>query len=228
VDVKAVGEAAAGIAHELNNRLSVILGQAQLLRRSAGADATVDRKLQTIEREVQRASAMTRGLLERARTEPRQEPVAVNTVVACALDAVEPRLSELAIAVETDLSDEQPVVLGDLERLIQVLLHLVNNAVDAMGESGTLTVTTELTDDAVTLAVADTGAGMEAEQATRIFEPFYTTKANGRGAGLGLFLTLGILKTHGGSISVESTPGHGTTMRVRLPRSDAPTLGVIR
>lgn len=227
-DFTAIGEAAAGIAHELNNRLSVILGQAQLLRRGAGLDPVADGKLEKIEREVMRATTMTRGLLDRSRCEPSRALVPINALVACALDLVQAKLSGRAITVETELSEHAPVVVGDAAQLTQVLVHLIGNAIDAMGESGVLTITTEVFDDDVKVAVGDTGSGMDAEHASRIFEPFYTTKSEGRGAGLGLFLTLGILKAHGGSISVESAPGHGTTMRVRLPSAAAPTLAVVK
>lgn len=228
-DFAAIGEAAAGIAHELNNRLSVILGQAQLLRRGAGLDPVADGKLEKIEREVQRATTMTRGLLDCSRCEPKCEPVSINTIVARALDLVQVRLSGRAIDVETELNEPGPVIVGDADQLTKVLVHVIGNAIDAMGASGALTITTEVTEDAVKIAVSDTGSGMDAEQSTRIFEPFYTTKSEGHRAGLGLFLTLGILKAHGGSISVESAPGHGTTMRVRLPRpcASAPVLEVV-
>jgi signal transduction histidine kinase len=193
------------------------------LRRGAGLDPIANGKLEKIEREVQRASTMTRGLLDCSRCEPKREPLSVNALVAHALDLVQVRLSGRSISVETELNEHGPVIVGDADQLTKVLVHVIGNAIDAMGESGALTITTEVTADSVKIAVSDSGPGMDAEQATRIFEPFYTTKSEGRSAGLGLFLTLGILKAHGGSISVETAAGHGTTMRVRLPRPCAPT-----
>lgn len=224
-----IGEVTAGVAHELNNRLTVILGQAQLLRRVPAMDPVAAKKLEKIEEEVLRASTMTRGLVDRSRTEPQREPVAINTVVARALELARPLFATRAIAVEIDLNDPAPIILGDAEQLTKLVLHLVTNAVEAMGNEGTLMVTTVLEDDAVDLSVTDSGPGMTPEQASRIFEPFVTSKSNVRGAGLGLFLTLTTLKTHGGTITVQTAPGRGTTMRVRLPRgADKPRLVVVK
>ena len=138
--------------------------------------------------------------------------------------------ADQAIDLELDLSDHAPVIIGDADQLTQVLVHLLRNALDAMPEKGRLTVTTAITDDALELSVSDTGGGIDPEQVSRIFEPFFTTKAAGHGTGLGLFLTLHILKNHGGSITVDTSPGHGTTMRVRLPRalSAAPKLALVK
>ena len=216
----AIGELAAGVAHELNNPLSVILGHTQLLRGKVDAETTVGQKLQKIEVEAVRAGKITRGLLDFSRRrEPKHEPVSVNALVPRALDLIHSKLRGNDIRVETDLSDAAPTILGDADQLTQVLINLMGNAIDAMDRSGTLSVATTVVDDDLELSVTDTGHGLDAEQASRIFEPFYTTKPEGKGTGLGLSVTLGILKSHGGSIAVDSTMGSGTTMRVRLPRS---------
>jgi signal transduction histidine kinase len=218
----AIGELAAGVAHELNNPLTVILGHAQILRDKVEGDA-VAQKLSKIEAEALRASKITRGLLDFSRRrEPKHEPVAVNSLVPRALELIHSKLRGNGIRVKTQLSDTAPTILGDTDQLTQVLINLMGNAVDAMDRAGTLTVTTSAVDGDLELAVTDTGDGMDAEQASRIFEPFYTTKPEGKGTGLGLSVTLGILKSHGGSIAVDSTKGSGTTMRVRLPRSFVP------
>jgi len=222
-DFTTLGEVAAGIAHDLNNRLSVILGQAQLLRRTAGIDPNVDRKLERIETEVLRASTMTRGMLEHARREPNLEPLPINGVIARALQILQPKVIGRAIELRADLSEVAPVIMGDAEQLLQAVAHVIGNAIDAMGERGTLTIATDVTDDALTLSVSDTGVGMDEQHAARIFEPFYTTKAVDGCAGLGLYLTLTILKAHGGSIAVETAPARGTTMRIRLPRACDPS-----
>lgn len=225
-----IAEMTASVTHELNNRLSVILGQTQLLRRAATVDPVAAGKLEKIEHEVLRASAMTRGLLDRSRLEPRREPVAINSLAVRALERVRPMLGTRGIGLHVDFSEPAPVILGDSDQLLHVLHHLIDNALAAMAEGGTLTVTTALDDDKVEVTVADTGTGMDPEHAARIFEPFYTTKQNQRGAGLGLFLTLTTLKAHGGTITVETAPGRGTTMRMRLPRGSAggPRLIVIK
>ncbi len=212
-------EVTAGLAHELNNRLSVILGQAQLLRRGVGPDAGIARRLEKIEEETLRASRITRGLLDVARCrEPRHDSVSINRLVPRALGRIQSKLRGRAIRVHTDLAADISVVRGDADQLTQVLVNLALNAIEAMGDVGTLRVTTSATDDLLEVSVTDTGAGMEPEQVSRIFEPFYTTKSEGAGTGLGLFHTLTVLKSHGGSIAVESEPGSGPTMRVRLPR----------
>jgi signal transduction histidine kinase len=218
----AIGELAAGVAHELNNPLTVILGHAQILRDKV-ADPAVGQKLHKIESEALRASKITRGLLDFSRRrEPKHEPVAVNALVPRALELIHSKLRGNDIRVKTQLSDTAPTILGDADQLMQVLINLMGNAVDAMDRAGTLIVTTTAVDGDLELAVTDTGHGMDAEQASRIFEPFYTTKPEGKGTGLGLSVTLGILKSHGGSIAVDSTKGSGTTMRVRMPRSFVP------
>ncbi len=117
----------------------------------------------------------------------------------------------------TQLTAAAPLVRGDAEQLTQVLVHLIHNAIEAMGETGQLSVTTAITDDGLEIAVTDTGSGMVPDEANRIFEPFYTTKPDGEG--LGLFHTLTVLKSHGGSIAVDTAPGCGTTMCVRLSQT---------
>jgi signal transduction histidine kinase len=211
-------EVTAGLAHDLNNRLSVILGQAQLLRRGTVDGAAGARRLEKIEEETMRASRMTRGLLDLARREaPAHVPVAINTLVPRALAIAHGKLRGTRIEVTTRLTAAAPLVRGDAAQLTQVLVHLIDNAIEAMGETGQLTITTAITDDGLEVAVTDTGAGMLPEEVNRIFEPFYTTKPDGEG--LGLFHTLTVLKAHGGSVAVDSAPGCGTTMCVRLAQA---------
>ena len=191
----AIGELAAGVAHELNNPLTVILGQAQMMRGKTDAESVLGQKLELIESEAIRASTITRGLLDFSRRrEPKHEPVSVNALVPRALELIHSKLRGHDITVETSLGDRAPAILGDADQLTQVLINLTGNAIDAMGQSGTLRIATAPVGDDLELSVADTGNGMDAEQVSRIFEPFYTTKPEGK----------------------------GTTMRVRLPRSFVP------
>ncbi len=222
-DGSSVAEITAGVAHDLNNRLSVILGNAQLLRRAPALEPAVAQKLERIEEEVLRASTLTRGLIDRTRTEPRRDAIAFNVVVMRALERARPLLEGRRIALELELSDPAPLVAGDAEKLTRLVLHLVTNAIEAIGDEGTLMVTTILEDDAIELTVTDSGPGMSQDHASRIFEPFFTTKPDVRGAGLGLFLVVSTLKSHGGTITVQTAEGRGTTMRVRLPRGSAGT-----
>jgi signal transduction histidine kinase len=219
----AIGELAAGVAHELNNPLTVILGHAQMLQAKADAGSPLAEKLGKIESEALRASKITRGLLDFSRRrEPKHDPVSVNDLVPRALELIHSKLRGRNVAVQTRLEARTAEILGDADQLTQVLINLTGNAIDAMGAGGALTVATADDGDALELAVSDTGTGMDAEQVSRIFEPFYTTKPEGKGTGLGLSVTLGILKSHGGTIAVESAPGRGTTMRVRLPHAFVP------
>ncbi len=222
----AIGELAAGVAHELNSPLTVILGHAQMLAAKAEPDSALSAKLHKIEDEALRASKITRGLLDFSRRrEPMHEPVSVNTLVPRALELIGSKLRGRDIKVQTRLDQRAQAIRGDADQLTQVLINLTGNAIDAMEAGGTLTIATFAADDAIELFVTDTGTGMAPEQVSQIFEPFYTTKPEGKGTGLGLSVTLGILKSHGGTIAVDSEPGRGTTMRVRLPRSFVPELG---
>jgi signal transduction histidine kinase len=216
----AVGELAASVAHELASPLTVILGMTGLIRSTLGDDTVTDARLATIEEETARAAKITRSLLDFSRRrEPQREPINLNTLVPRVLDIVESKLRGRAIEVETPLDAGLPVMVGDADQLLQVLINLTGNAIDAMPKGGRLVIRTaaEPETDSVLLGVTDTGLGMTAEQVAQIFEPFYTTKAEGKGTGLGLSISLGIVRHHGGTISVESAPGAGTTMTIRLP-----------
>jgi signal transduction histidine kinase len=218
----AIGELAASVAHELNNPLTVILGTTCLLRKEMTPGSPRDAKLALVEAEALRAGKITRSLLDFARKrEPRNEPVNVNVLVPRALELLESKLRRRAVQVETHLAPGLPAMLGDADQLIQVLLNLVGNALDAMPNGGRLAVATGVRaeTDSVVLSVSDTGMGMAEDQIPHIFDAFYTTKAEGKGTGLGLSVSAGIVKNHSGTIEVESEPGRGTTMRVCLPLS---------
>jgi signal transduction histidine kinase len=129
------------------------------------------------------------------------------------------RLASGGVTVQTTLDSRRPLVMGDRDQLTQVFINLLTNAVDAMPGGGTLRVESELQPEEgmVVVSVTDTGTGMEQSQIARIFEPFFTTKGEGKGTGLGLSVSLSIISRHGGTVEVQSQPGHGTTMRVKLP-----------
>jgi signal transduction histidine kinase len=214
----AIGELAASVAHELNNPLTVILGNAQILLRSI-SDEKAAGKLSAIEHETQRAARIIRNLLDFSRKrEPRRDPVGINDVVGRTVELIHLKLRGRDIALETVLEPRVPILLGDSDQLTQVLLNFIGNAIDAIPGRGSVTVATAIGPDGeVEFTVTDTGCGMTAEQAGRIFEPFFTTKAEGKGTGLGLSIALGIIRGHGGCVTVESEVGKGTTMRARLP-----------
>jgi signal transduction histidine kinase len=216
----AIGELAASVAHEINNPLTVVLGNTTLLRHVMPADSPAQEKLATIEAEAMRAGKITRDLLDFARRrEPNREALALDDLIRKSADLLGLKLTKARVEVEMVFDPAVPWILGDADQLKQVFINLMGNAVDAMPDGGTLTVRTELMERARSVAVSiiDSGIGMTSDQLTRVFEPFYTTKAEGKGTGLGLSVSLGIVKNHNGTLEARSEPGKGTTMIVSLP-----------
>ena len=229
----AMGTLLAGVAHELNNPLSVIVGRTALLREALGEGALAQQS-EEIAQAAARAARIVRNFLALARQHPpeRQE-VRVNEVVKEAVELLAYPLRVDGVEVRLDLAPDLPVLWADPHELHQVVLNLVANAHQAMHETApprrlTLTTRSDPEGRRVTLAVADTGPGMPPEIRARIFEPFFTTKPPGKGTGLGLPLCHGILESHGGTIRVESEPGAGAVFRVELPVGTAPVLGRTR
>jgi signal transduction histidine kinase/putative methionine-R-sulfoxide reductase with GAF domain len=225
----AIGELVAGVAHELNNPLTGISTFAQLLL----ADPLDDEQresVQTIKREADRAVGVIRDLLVFSRkTGPRLVTVDVNALVQQTLRLRGYALQSAGVEVRTALAPDLPIILGDDQKLQQVLLNLVVNAEYAMHrrDARVLTVRTSWKDtgaaDRVVLEIADTGTGMTPELAKHIFEPFFTTKPAGVGTGLGLSVSYGIVQAHGGTITAHTTPGAGSTFTVTLPLRSAAT-----
>jgi signal transduction histidine kinase len=217
----AIGELAAGIAHEVNNPLMVIIGTATVLRRRPELSAIHDR-LDTIETQGARATKLVRGLLDFARRRARTAmDIPIREPIERALALVADRLRKPALETIKLFDESDPMVFGDRDELTQVFINLISNAADAMPRGGRLTLSTEVRrhEDVAYLSVrvADTGVGIPPENRDKIFESFFTTKAEGQGTGLGLAVTLEIVKTHEGTIEVESAVGKGTTMIVNLP-----------
>jgi two-component system NtrC family sensor kinase len=217
----ALGQMAATIAHELGTPLNSVLGYTQLLRREPLPPAQ-EARLGIVESQVQRMIETIRSVLDRTRqgTAPRVE-VALAPLVAEVLALVATRLAEKRLVAVGEVSDDVPPVAGDPVALRQVLRNLVTNAIDATPPGGRIDVRAERAMDGVTpcvaLVVRDTGVGIAAADARRIFEPFYTTKAPERGSGLGLAIVEHVARSHGGRVVVDSAPGRGTVVRVLLP-----------
>ncbi len=232
--MEAVGRLAAGVAHDFNNILTVILGNTSLQLRNPHLDEKLNTSLQHVERAAERATALTRQLLAYSRKQMiHRRPLALNEVVEQTVAMLRRIIGE-QIALETQLAPELPPIFADSGSVDQVIMNLAINARDAMPEGGTLTVATyEVDFDAETCAahpeaqpgkqicldVHDTGKGMDAATVTRIFEPFFTTKGPGEGTGMGLATVYGVLKQHGGWIEVESEPQRGTSIRAYFPLS---------
>ena len=221
--VAELGTLAASMAHEIGTPMSVILGRAeQLLQRTD--DETMKKGLTIITAQVERVTRLMNQLLACVRRGPPNfRPVDLREVVKNCLDAVEERLSRHCVQVVSVQEEELPHIHGDSDLMMQVLLNLVLNAVQAMPESGTLRVAAARDGEQhIRLTVADSGCGIPADVLPKIFEPFVTTKARGNGTGLGLTVVLGIVQEHGGSITVDSIQGQGTTFTLLLPRVAPP------
>ena len=220
----ALGELVAGVAHELNNPLTGISAFAQLLLED-GLDPDQHESVRLIKREADRAVGVIRDLLLFARKSgPTRSPVDVNELIRLTLRLRTYGLRSAGIDVQVELDPELPPVAGDSQRLQQVILNLIVNAEHAL--QGTdrrrLVVRTDRAREGVAVSVTDNGTGIDEETRQRIFEPFFTTKPPGQGTGLGLSVSYGIVRAHGGTIQIETTPGVGTTFRVTLPRSVVP------
>lgn len=217
--VEALGRLAGAVAHDFNNYLTALLGNAELLRDRLPADDPLRVEVDEILDTVHRASALTRQLLAfRTRQPPRELPVDVGDVVRELLPLLR-RQCGPAIEVATRIDDDLPRVAGDPSQIEQVVLNLALNARDAMPDGGRLTIRVERAGSqrpALLLAVADNGTGMDEEVRRRLFEPFFTTKAV-NGTGLGLSIVHDVVERCGGTIEVESAKGRGSEFRVVLP-----------
>lgn len=225
----AIGQITAGLAHELNNPLTVILGFAQGMERRVPEESPLRLPVAGIIREAKRCAALIRELLTYARTGSHAwEPVSLNAAVEAVVPLVMVRLKEQQIVLDVDLAPGLPEILGSRSQIEQILVNLVNNAVDAMPGGGSLTIRTrrELPDQAC-LEVRDTGQGMPEEVRAKIFQPFFTTKEAGKGTGLGLSIVHGIVEAQGADIRVESEVGRGTAFTVTWP-PPAPVPGAQR
>ena len=213
-----LGEMAAGVAHEINNPLSVIFGWLQLLLDDVEPSSPQYDTYKTMNDEVERITKIVKNLLsfsQRAASEIK--PLQLNQVIEDVLHLTSYQMRHEDVTVETDLAEGLPAVAGDEVQLKQVFLNLVVNARQAMSAGGSLRVTTRLEDDCVVAEVQDTGCGIAAAHLEHIFESFYTTKQGAGGTGLGLPVSLGIVRNHGGTLRVTSEPKRGSTFYVTLP-----------
>ena len=229
--MEAVGHLTGGIAHDFNNLLAVIMGNAELLAQRHGAD---DRPTQAVLRAASRGAELTQQLLAFSRKQPlNPQPVRLSDVVSEMSELLERTLGE-TIQVRTSTSPGLWDASADPGQLENALLNLAINARDAMPDGGVLTIKTynDYVEDHdtilrldtnpgpyVVLSVGDTGGGMSSEVLEHAFEPFFTTKEAGKGSGLGLSMIYGFVKQTGGHVTIDSTPGRGTTVKLYLPRA---------
>jgi len=216
----AIGEMLSGIAHELNNPLTTIIGFSELLQ-EAEVPEQVRADLERISRQARRSAQIVQGLLAFARQGQLQlAEVDINALLAQTVEAEQPRLAAADIAVSLELDPSLPRTLADARPLQQVFVNLLANAEQALAErqgERRVRIRTEAAPAAVRISIADNGPGIPHGLLQRIFDPFFTTRGVGKGTGLGLSICYGIVREHGGRIWAESQPGQGATFFVELP-----------
>jgi signal transduction histidine kinase len=232
----AAGQTAAQFAHEVGTPLNLISGHVQLLRARLASDPQAQPRLETISAQIERIERIVRAMLDRTRPEAFVlSPLDLNALLLRIFDATAPALEARHVRLDTELEEHLPQIAGDADRLQQVFINLINNALDAMPEGGLLKVRTGIiAKDAnhnggqensqtgsdqsqIFIEFSDTGCGMSVDLRSHIFEPFYTTKESGHGTGLGLVVVRQVIREHHGEIEVQSETGRGARFRITLP-----------
>jgi two-component system NtrC family sensor kinase len=215
----ALGEMAAGVAHEINNPLGGILLYSNLVLEDIPADSPAQENMQKIIYQTNRCKGIVQNLLDFARAPTGDMlPLKIDNIINTSLNLVKDQAMFHGIEIKTELAEDLPEVVGDKARLEDAFLNLFINAAHAMNGKGTLTIKTRLSrNNSVKISVSDTGKGIDKEHLPHIFEPFFTTKEPGQGTGLGLSIVYGIIRKHNGIIDAESEPGKGTTFIIFLP-----------
>jgi two-component system NtrC family sensor kinase len=225
-----LGKLSATVAHEINNPISGILTYSRLIEREladqpleAERHTELDRYLHLVQRECVRCGKIVQNLLAFARKSGTDlEATDLNELVDRSLMLVRHHLEISGVELRTEPLASDPVIIADPGQLQQALVALFVNAVEAMPDGGKLSVTLSGDPKGVEIRVTDSGVGIAPEALAQVFEPFFSTKLNESGVGLGLAVVYGIVHRHGGSIDIDSTPGMGTAVRVRLPRDPPP------
>lgn len=217
----AVGTLAGGVAHEINNPLGGILAFAQLIMRQLDDNNACQSDLKEIENAVLRCKKIVRDLLDfsRSHIEEEMNPVPINDLIRQTMTLIQINARHLNVTIVQELAPDLPMIHGHFGKLQQVLLNLVTNALHAMKDKGgTLTVSTFTNPEKnkVFLKVQDTGTGIDDNHMEKIFDPYFTTKAQGEGTGLGLSISYKIIEEHGGKIDVNSKKSSGTTMTLQF------------
>jgi signal transduction histidine kinase/CheY-like chemotaxis protein/Na+-transporting methylmalonyl-CoA/oxaloacetate decarboxylase gamma subunit len=224
--LSALGQLIAGVAHELNNPLTTVIGRAEIMLGQTEDEKTV-RNLEQILTQGQRAAKIVKNLLSFAReTSPEKQLSDINKILNNVLEIMEYDFRVSNIEVKAQLDPELPQTMADANQMQQVFVNIVNNAQQAMKEKdkpGGLTVRTTHHADRLRVEFTDTGPGIPLDQQEHILEPFYTTKSESKGTGLGLSISYGIVKAHGGNIEFRSSEGEGSTFVVDLPIVEEPT-----
>jgi PAS domain S-box-containing protein len=218
--MESIGTLAAGIAHEVGNPLTAISSLVQVLQRTV-QDPFATEKLGLINSQINRIAKIIRDLVDFSRPSTHvSKPTDLNQILNDALNIVKYGKKVKDVTFSLDLDGQLPAIRIVPDQIVQVFINVLMNAVDALeGRPGTITVSSRSAESVIDIAVSDTGKGIPSGEVDKIFEPFYTTKGVGRGTGLGLWVSYGIVKSFNGDILVESIPGEGSLFTIRLPRN---------
>lgn len=213
-----VGQTAANVAHQVGTPLNLISGYVQLLKEEIGPDSPLAPRLAIIEEQIAKVTATVRTLLDRSRQMGRKSQTKAGELLEQVCEAIRPSLEASHIELKLDTPAAATPILVDPTNLELALLNLMTNAIDAMPNGGVLTIRlVQPTPTDVRIEISDTGHGIPADLIARVFEPWVSTKKPGHGTGLGLPIVRDVVSAHGGSISVVSETGRGTTFTVELP-----------
>ena len=212
---------AAGVAHEIGNPLNSLHIHLQLMERAVqklhdGAKGELQQSIDVARSEVDRLDSIVTQFLRAIRpSRPQLRPENLNTIIEEAVRFFAPEIQDRDIVVEQELRSDLPLLQLDRDQMKQAFYNVIKNSVEAMKRHGTLRIRTDLDDTHIVISFADTGGGMSAENLSRVFEPYFTTKPSG--SGLGLLIVRRIVREHGGELSIESSQGKGLTLTIRLP-----------
>ena len=224
-----IGIFAAGIAHEINNPVGMMLLSAETARRfreESGADGIMDQALESIVSNAHRCGRIVRSILQFARQESSAKCATdINSVVKSMVKTISDYAHEMDVTIALNLADNLPQAVMNPTQIEQVLVNLVRNALQARASGVQIDIRTETTDQGVQVVVQDNGRGIPGEHLNHLFDPFFTTRQRQGGTGLGLSIAHGIVADHGGTIGIESQVGQGTTVRVALPREHVTVQG---
>ncbi len=231
--MESIGQLIAGIAHEINTPMGIILGYVQLLLEEGDSNSQAYNDLKIVEKQTRICKKIVSDLLRFSRrTASTMSPLNINDTIEDVLSVVEHTFSIDQVSLVRRLDPDLPAIVGDKEKIKQAIINLVNNAFDAISGEGMITISTHyyVKLDEIVISVLDTGEGIQPEKIDKIFDPFYTTKPVGKGTGLGLSVTFGIIQEHNGKIEVKSPPSSernkegkitkGTLFIIHLPVSN--------